>query len=76
MKKKYVSPILMMTEGHDISYGNSQGTQSGDSNYTWQISEDDQKLFWVSYDETDLPDMDTNGDFIITQDEFDAFMDL
>lgn len=75
MKKRYVSPVLMLTAGgHDISYGNSQGTYSGDSDYTWEVSQEDQDIFWVTYDETDLPDVDKDHDHVITQAELDEFM--
>ncbi len=76
MKKNYISPVLMLTGGHDISYGNSQGTQSGDSNYSWDpaINEDDIAMFWATFDETDLEDVDSDGDFYITQAELNAFM--
>lgn len=74
MKKNYISPVLMLTGGHDISYGDSQGTHSGDSPYTWQgISQEDQDLFWANFDDTDLADVDEDGDYIITQTELDAF---
>lgn len=72
MKKKYVSPMLMMTGGHEINFGDSQGTQSGDSPYTWESQEDEDRFYTMFGDEA-LEDMDRNRDNYISHQEFADF---
>ena len=79
-KKKYLSPVLLdLTPGDDpvIPVGTSQGTSGDDPVYSWdpEIDDNDIDMFWLSYDETDLPGIDTDGDLVISKDEFDAWLD-
>jgi hypothetical protein len=75
-KRKYKSPFLMdLTPGGDttIDIGGSQGSSGYDSMFTLNVSEDVLDLIEANCDDIDLAEMDTNGDYIITQEEFDAW---
>lgn len=79
-KRRYQSPILMILEPGDdpiIDFGGSQGTSGEDSVFTWDPGIDpyDYNMFWLSYDETDLAAIDTDGDLFISKAEFDAWYD-
>lgn len=78
MKRKYNSPLLMtLTPGDDpiIPLGPSQGTSGDEPQYSWDpaIDPDYIDLFWANFDETDLAWMDTDGDYYISSDEFNAW---
>ena len=75
-KRKYKSPFLMdLTPGGDttIDIGGSQGSSGYDSMFTLNVSEDVLPLIEANCDDIDLAEMDTNGDYIITQEEFDTW---
>lgn len=81
-KKRYMSPIILsgLTPEDDdpiIVIGNSQGTSGNDPQFTWdpKIDPDYIDMFWLSYDETDLASIDTDGDLYISYDEFMAWYD-
>lgn len=79
-KRRYNSPFLMgLDPGGDdiIDFGGSQGTSGEDPVFIWDSGIDpyDIDMFWLSYDETDLAGIDTNGDLFISKDEFDAWYD-
>ena len=60
-----------------IIIGPSQGTQGQDSPYTWGegISSDDIDWFYGLFGEEYFEDIDTDGDWIISQDEFNTWRD-
>jgi len=77
--KKYISPIIHLglepTEDPEIDFGYSQGTSGFDSMWSFEgISQDDLDMIELNCDDLDLADMDLNGDYIITADEFDAWL--
>ena len=75
--KKYISPVLTLTPGEDpdIEFGYSQGTSGYDSMWTFEgISDEDLDMIDLNCDDIDLQEMDTNKDYIITADEFDAWL--
>ena len=76
-KKKYISPILMDLEPGDdpiIDFGASQGTSGYDSQWTFSgIDQGTLDLIELNCDDTDLQDMDSDGDFVITLSEFEAW---
>lgn len=79
-KKAYVSPVLLsgLTPGDDpsIVIGGSQGTSGYDSMWTFEgIDEDIIALIDLNCDDFDLQDMDTDGNYIITLDEFNAWFE-
>jgi hypothetical protein len=77
-KKGYRSPVLMgLDVGDDpsISFGGSQGTSGTDSMWTFSgISQDDLDMIDLNCDDLDLQDMDANGDYTITDAEFQAWL--
>ncbi len=80
VKKTYYKPMILPLEPGDdpgIILPPSQGTSGEDPQYTWdpEIDPDYYDLFWLSYDETDLPGIDTNGDQYISLAEFQAWME-
>lgn len=82
-KKKYNSPIILfegdLTPGEDptIIIGPSQGTSGFDSPYTFGdgISENDLDMIDLNCDDFDLADMDSNDDYLITAEEFNAWLE-
>lgn len=75
-KKQYMKPVLMYSGLDDesdvvIVIGGSQGTSGYDSQYKWDESIAD---LIGAYDDIDLAAMDTDGDYYITEDEFNAFV--
>ncbi len=75
-KKKYTSVWMELEPGDDpvIVIGGSQGTSGYDSPYTFSgIDQDTLDLIELNCDDFDLKDMDTNGDYVITLAEFDAW---
>lgn len=84
-KKKYMKPLLLdggfdpLTDSGDpvIIIGASQGTQGVDSPYKWGdgISSDDIEWFYGLFGEEYFEDIDTDGDWIISQDEFNTWRD-
>ncbi|MCR5450709.1 MAG: hypothetical protein K6F23_15090 [Solobacterium sp.] len=79
-KKKYRSPIILTLEpGEDpnISFGGSQGTSGNDSQWTFSfsgISDYDLDMIELNCDDLDLQDMDANGDYVITDSEFQGWL--
>ncbi|MBR2669818.1 MAG: hypothetical protein IKE36_08520 [Solobacterium sp.] len=78
-KKAYSSPIFFgITPGDDpgIVLPPSQGTSGYDSPYTFEgIDETTLDLIDLWCDDIDLKDMDTNGNYVITAAEFQAWWD-
>lgn len=84
-RKKYMKPLLLdggfdpLTDSGDpvIIIGASQGSEGHDSQFTWGegISEEDIEWFWELFDETYFEEIDTDGDLIISQDEFNGWRD-
>lgn len=78
-KKRYSSPVLMeLTPGDDpgISFGGSQGTSGYDSMWSFDgISQADLDMIELNCDDLDLQDMDANGNGIITDAEFQAWLE-
>lgn len=72
LKKKYRSPILMLDDGGDevIHFGGSQGTSGDVDMYTYDPELED--LIGM-YDDTDFEAMDTNHDYFISVEEFEAY---
>ncbi len=77
-KKTYIRPFLNELEPGDdpiIVIGGSQGTSGYDNPWTFNgISQEDLDMIELNCDDFDLQDMDTNGDYIITSDEFDTWL--
>ena len=77
-KKTYNSPFfftLNPEEGPVIDITNSQGTSGYDSR--WDLSgiyPDDLIMIEENCDDFDLQKMDVNGDYVITQAEFDVWL--
>ncbi|MDO5139171.1 MAG: hypothetical protein Q4D71_12035 [Oscillospiraceae bacterium] len=86
-KKKYMKPLLLdggfdpLTDSGDpvIIIGASQGSEGHDSQFTWGegIDADDIELFEELFgrDETILTEIDTDKNFLISQEEFYAWWD-
>lgn len=79
-KRRYQSPVLRSLTPDDddpiIDFGGSQGTSGYDTPYTFDgISEDDLVLIGLNCDDLDLLDMDVDGNYIITNDEFQDWLD-
>jgi len=76
-KRKYKSPLLMdLTPGGDttIDIGGSQGSSGYDSMFSFSGISDDILLEIELYcDDIDLAEMDTDGDYVITLAEFQAW---
>lgn len=80
-KRVYKAPALMSGNGLVdegdvvIVHGPSQGTTGEDPIYTWDpaIDPNDIDMFWLSYDDTDLAGMDSDGNLFISKAEFDAW---
>lgn len=75
-KKKYTSVWMELEPGDDpvIVIGGSQGTSGYDSPYTFSgIDQSTLDMIELNCDDFDLKDMDTNGDYVITLAEFDAW---
>ena len=76
-KLLYRSPILRDLEPHEteIPLPPSQGTSGDDPVYKGDPTIDaaDVTMFWASYDETDLPGIDTDHDLYISYAEFYAW---
>ena len=83
MKKKrnYVSPLWLQTldpsEDPTIDMGGSQGTSGYDSMWTFadDIGQDDLDMIDLNCDDFDLQDMDRDGNYIITNDEFQIWLE-
>lgn len=78
-KKKYTSTWMELEPGEDpvIIIGGSQGTSGYDSPYTFSgIDQSILDLINLNCDDFDLKDMDTNGDYVITNDEFQAWLEV
>ncbi len=77
-KIKYNAPIWKELDTEDdpsIEFGVSQGTSGYDSMWSFSgISEEDLSLIELNCDDLDLQDMDTDGDYVITSDEFDIWL--
>lgn len=76
-KKGYKKPALLSLDPTGpivIDYGNSQGSH-GEILYTWDpdIPEEDQDMFWASFDDSDLQEIDTDGNLFISAEEFTAW---
>lgn len=77
MKKSYISPVLMSLnpgEGDVISFGGSQDTMGDISMFdisALDVETQDNIREYCGY--LDLQDMDTSGDLVISQAEFDAW---
>ena len=73
-KKRYISPVLMSLTPDDdptIVFGGSQGTSGEDSMYSFTgIDDDTMDLINLNCDDTDLAEMDTDGNLEITLEEF------
>lgn len=86
-KKKYMKPLLLdggfdpLTDSGDpvIIIGASQGSEGHDSQFTWGegINADDIELFEELFgrDEIILTEIDTDKNFLISQEEFYAWWD-
>ena len=78
-KRKYKSPFLMdLTPGGDttIDIGGSQGSSGYDSMFTFSgIDDDILSMIDANCDDIDLAEMDTDGDYVITLAEFEAWYD-
>ena len=90
-KRNYVSPlwVMLQTDGEGgseqlpveqdmiIYIGGSQGTSGYDSMWRFEegFDEADFVMIEANCDDFDLQDMDTNGDYIITKDEYKAWYD-
>ena len=77
-KRRYSSPVLMLQPDDDptIVFGPSQGTSGYDSMWTFSgISQEDLDLIDLNCDDTDLQDMDSNEDGVITNAEFQAWLE-
>lgn len=86
-RKKYMKPLLLdggfdpLTDSGDpvIIIGASQGSEGHDSQFTWGegINADDIELFEELFgrDETILTEIDTDKNFLISQEEFYAWWD-
>ena len=75
-KKQYISPVLALHVDDDptIVMGGSQGTGGYDSPYTFSgIESYIQDLIALNCDDYDLQDMDADGNFKITSEEFYAW---
>ena len=75
--KKYISPVLTLTPGEDpdIEFGYSQGTSGFDSMWSFDgISDDDLEMIEANCDDLDLQDMDADEDYVITAEEFGAWL--
>ncbi len=87
-RKKYMKPLLLdggfdpLTDSGDpvIIIGGSQGSEGHDSQFTWGegISADDIELFEELFgrDEIILTEIDTDKNFLISQEEFYAWWDV
>ena len=79
VKRRYTSPMMLtITPGDDpiIVIGGSQGSSGYDSPYTFSgISQEDLDMIELNCSDFDLQEMDTNGDYLITQAEFQAWLD-
>ena len=77
-KKVYRSPALLeLTPDEDptIVIGGSQGSSGYDTPYTFSgISDDDMAMIDLNCDDFDLQDMDADGNYNITADEFNAWL--
>ena len=70
--------MLMLEPGDDpgVSFGGSQGTSGYDSMWTFVgISQDDLDMIELNCDDLDLQDMDANGNYEITNEEFQAWLE-
>ena len=82
-RKAYESPILKegftpLTPGDDptIVFGPSQGTSGYESPYRFVgIDQADLDMILLNCDDTELAEMDINGDYQITLAEFQAWYD-
>ena len=78
-KKTYNSPFFFTLnpgEGTVIDITNSQGTSGYDSQWTFSgIDQATLNLIELNCDDFDLKAMDTDGDYIITQAEFQVWYD-
>ena len=76
-KRNYQSPVLFeLKNGGEgqINIGGSQGTSGYDSMFSSEgIDQPTLDMIEVNCDDTDLADMDTNSNLIITKEEFDTW---
>ena len=82
-KKKYMKPLLLdggfdpLTDSGDpiIIIGPSQGTQGVDPQYEWGdgITQEDIDWFYELYDDSYFAIIDTDEDYVISQDELNAW---
>lgn len=78
MKKAYYTPRffpLTPDEDPNIIIGPSQGTSGFDPRYTFDgISKEDMDMIELNCDDFDLQDMDTDENYVITNEEFQAWL--
>ena len=76
-KNKYIRPVLLdITPGEDptIDFGGSQGASGDIDQFTFDgIDEDTLDIILANCDDTDLAEMDTDGNLIITLEEYNAW---
>lgn len=79
-KKAYKSPIFFQEGGITVDddphvhYGPSQGTSGYDSMWTFSgIDQATLDMIDLNCDDIDLQDMDSDGNYIITKEEFDIW---
>ena len=77
VKRVYYRPTILPLEPSDdpgIVHGGSQGTSGNESPYTFDgIDQDTVDLIELWCDDYDLQDMDANGNYVITLDEFNTW---
>jgi len=77
MKKAYYTPRFFPLTPEDdpgIIIGPSQGSSGYDSQWTFDgVSDEDIDMIDLHCDDFDLKAMDTNEDYVITNDEFQAW---
>ena len=76
-KKRYTSAWMDLDpEDPTIIIGPSQGTSGYDSPYSFEgIDEDTMAMIELNCDDFDFKDMDTDGNYVITLAEFEAWFD-
>ena len=77
-KNRYIRPVLMdditPEEPTTIDFGGSQGSSGDINQFIFQgIEEAIVDIILANCDYTDLAEMDTDGDLIITLDEYNAW---
>ena len=67
----------IVTSALTIGFGGSQGTSGDDPQFSWdpEIDPNDIAMFWNSYDETDLAEIDKDHNMYISKAEFDTWFE-